>query len=305
MNVPRAIQKVRRRHRDFRNNELTRSHPARALLRYLWISGRLHILNQEVRLEFLDGIKCRVRKGDGIVGNYFFHLYEYEESLFFLHYLRGSDSLVDVGANVGHFSLIAAHWSGAQVMAIEPIPSTFQRLLTNLELNDLRGSGPGLVDPRNVGLADAHGVLRFTTNRHTANRVALEPTPDSVEVPVTALDELCVPGSIDLVKIDVEGFEHNVLRGGSAQLESDRLAAVVIELNGSGKEFGSDDHQVVELLSAQRYRPWRYDPFERELTPLEGPNPAGYNTIFIKDLERVRARVREAAPVPVAPGRMI
>jgi len=299
MRLRSAIEKVRGRHEDFKKNPLTSGRATRALFRYLWINARMHLLDQEVDLVVLDDIRCRVRKGDGVSGNYFFHLYEYQDSLFVLHYLRSGDCFVDVGANVGHYSLIAARKCEANVIAVEPVPRTFGRLVANVELNGLGKAGAGRIATRNVGLSHSRGVLRFTTRFNVANRVTPGATPDSVEVEVLSLDELCAGGPVDLLKIDVEGFEKHVLEGSQEQLDMGHLGAIIVELNGSGRRYGIEDEEVIDLLKDRCYSPYRYDPFERELTPLEGANREGYNTIFIKDIEGARARVRSARMVPI------
>lgn len=295
MELRRIADKVRNRRRDFLVNPLTKSNPNEALLKYLWINFRLYVLNQEVDLTFLENVRCQIKKGDSITGNYFFNLYEYRDSLFVMHYLRPGDRFVDVGANVGHYALIAARKCAADVIAVEPVPDTFSRLAKNIVLNGLHGSGAGRIRAMNVGLSDAKGTLSFTTGFHTANHVDTEATSTSVEVEVLPLDELCEGECVRLLKIDVEGYEKHVLCGATKQLSSSSLDAIIIELNGSGRQFGVEDSEIMSLLEGHGYHPWSYDPFTRELTPLsENDEEAGYNTIYIKNVDRVRERVRLA-----------
>lgn len=294
MGLQRLTAKVRGRYGDFKRNPLTRSHPRAALARYLWLGLRTHVLNQQVDLVFLEDIRCRIRKGDSTSGNYYFNLYEYRDSLFLLHYLRPGDCFVDVGANVGHYSLIAARKCGARVIAVEPVPETFRRLVNNIEINGLGGVGTSRIEARNIGLSDTEGTLHFTTTFHTANRVTPTPTPASVAVGVLPLDELCAGESVRLLKVDVEGYEKRVLQGATRRLASDDLDAIIVELNDSGRAFGVEDDEVIEMLTARGYSPWTYDPFTRELTSLEGKNRESYNTIFIRNIDNVRARTRNA-----------
>jgi FkbM family methyltransferase len=302
MELRRLTNKVRGRYGDFKENPLTRRNPTAALLKYLWINLRMHVLNQEIDLVFLDDVRCQIKKGDSISGNYFFNLYEYRDSLFLLHYLRPADCFVDVGANVGHYALIAARKCGARVIAVEPVPETFRRLVNNIELNGLSGAGPAQIHARHLGLSDVAGVLNFTTNYHTANHVSTEPTPNSTSVEVMALDDLCAGESLKLLKIDVEGYEKYVLRGATRHLASKSLDAIIIELNDSGREFGIEDEEVVALLRQKGYSPYNYDPFTRELISLTDKNEEGYNTIFVKNIDNVRARVGRADKARIGKG---
>jgi hypothetical protein len=100
-----------------------------------------------------------------------------------------------------------------------------------------------------------------------------------------------------LLKIDVEGFETHVLSGASSTLARHKLKAIIIELNGSGEKYGYDERKLHEKLMENDYRPFRYNPFERELTPIE--NFGSHNTIYIKDIDFVRDRVRTAEKIHI------
>lgn len=73
----------------------------------------------------------------GIVGNIYMGLEDFEEMAFLLHLLRPGDLFVDVGANVGAYSLLASGVCGAKSLAIEPIPETFSLMVENIRVNNL------------------------------------------------------------------------------------------------------------------------------------------------------------------------
>ncbi len=102
---------------------------------------------------------------------------------FLLHVLRPEDTFVDVGANVGAYTILAAKNVGADVISLEPIPSTFSKLQRNVDANKAAGK----VDLRCFGVGDQASTLRFTTHEGTINHVVAEnertKTGDTVEVP--------------------------------------------------------------------------------------------------------------------------
>jgi FkbM family methyltransferase len=126
----------------------------------------------------------------GATMNIYCGLHEAADMAFVLHVLRPGDVFLDVGANVGTYTILASGVAQARTLALEPIPATFERLLRNLRLNDLLSR----VDARCLAVGATEGSVRFTAGRDTTNRaVSLLPSPSqepTVEVPLTSLDQL-------------------------------------------------------------------------------------------------------------------
>lgn len=123
---------------------------------------------------------------------------------FCLHLLGPDSHFVDIGANVGSYTVLAAGASGARVTAVEPIPATFERLLDNVCLNRLDERVQCLM----YGLSDQRGALRFRSDLDTVNHVLQEGDEGpSIEVEVVTLDEMIKDDFPILIKIDVEGHE--------------------------------------------------------------------------------------------------
>ncbi len=162
--------------------------------------------------------------------------------------LRPGDTFVDVGANVGQLSIVAARRVGRQgrVVAIEAHPRTFGFLRDNLALNQL-----DWVDARNTALGDEEGRISFTDlSLDDQNAVATPGATASVEVPLTTLDFLWpeTAGDIRLLKIDVEGFEAKVLAGGASAIR--RCAALYIEESERNlARFGSKPAELRHTLN--------------------------------------------------------
>jgi FkbM family methyltransferase len=215
---------------------------------------------------FTDKSKLIVEKGmTGATGNIYCGLHEFEDMAFLLHFLRPGDLFVDVGANVGSYTVLASGHVGSNTISIEPVPSTFKRLQNNLTINYLGA----LVKTHNLGIGSKQGTLKFTSNLDTVNHVATDSTgTDVIEVKVEALDNLLDGFHPSLIKIDVEGFETEVLRGASEVLNDDTLKAIIIELNGSGKKYGFSDQDVHSFLLSKNFSAYKYNPFNKSLIGL-------------------------------------
>ena len=275
-----------KRYQSFKTNPLTKSNPIWALIKYLYINFLLYVLKREVTITYLNGIKAKVKKGDGIVGNYHSGLHEATDSIFLMHLLREGDFFLDIGANVGHYTLLAGIYSKCKVVAIEPIPSTFERLVNNVKLNKWEHEAELL----NIGLSNESGELVFTNQQFTTNKVST--SGHGIKVTVKTLDEICTEYIPDFIKIDVEGYEWFVLNGGLNTLSKTNLKLILIELNESGKNFNIQDEQIITLLKNKGFSPYVFNLDAKSLEEIDFKNTNQFNTLFIKDLDFVINRIK-------------
>jgi FkbM family methyltransferase len=148
--------------------------------------------------------------------------------------LSPGDVCIDVGANVGYYTLLASRLVGpaGHVYALEPAPSAFIRLNDNLALNGVSnvtalataaGAEEGHADlysgSGNVGMSS----IRHAHETWTATRVTVRPLPALVDPSELA--------RVRLVKIDVEGFEVEVLRGLEPAFARGFAPAFIVELH--------------------------------------------------------------------------
>ena len=236
-----------------------------------------------------------VEKGmTGATGNIYTGLLEFEDMAFVLHVLRQGDLFGDIGANIGVYTVLASKNAGAGVIAIEPIPSTIEKLKGNIQLNQISESVTLLAYV--VGSGKEPPSVWFTQNLDTINHVAgVDELIDKklmVEIPVKTIDYLFSGKEPVILKIDIEGFEWPALNGALTVLSSSSIKGLIIELNGSGKRYGYADEEIHQLLLSSDFKPYSYDPFLRKFTPV--PTFGNMNTIYIKDLDWVSERVRSA-----------
>ena len=175
--------------------------------------------------------------------------------------LRDGGLFVDVGANVGTYTIWAAEL-GAEVIAIEPAADTFALLEENVALNGYS------VTAVCAAAGDHCGTARFTSGLDSGNSLA----PDGpVVIELVTIDALIGDRRVAGMKIDVEGFEIDVLRGAARALADRRIDLIQIEWNGmSTQAVGADCRPVAELLDRHGYRLYRPDMAGR-LVPVTDP----------------------------------
>ena len=146
-------------------------------------------------------------------------------------YLRPGMTMVDVGAHIGYYTLLAAARVGprGRVFAVEPAEENVALLRENLAR---ARAGHVTVLPFAAGGSDAVRSFAITdsSDTHGFYQHPLQPTVRTVQVQQRALDGV-IEGPVDLVKIDVEGAELEVLAGMTRILARDRRLALVVEWN--------------------------------------------------------------------------
>lgn len=278
---------------------LNKGHKFRALSRFLkWQIGS-RLVPGQVLFEWINGSRIVVKPGEtGLTGNIYCGLDEFPDMGYLLHVLNPEDLFIDVGANVGSYTVLACAVKGAKGVCFEPVPATFERLLDNLRINGLEDR----VTAMNLGLSDGEGELLFTTGENCTNHVIAkaEASSAAVQVKVRSLDAVLAGQMPSVMKIDVEGFETPVLSGALELLRRESLHSVIMELNGSGDRYGYDEGKILKLMAELGFSTYAYEPFSRTLRAIDGKNRSSGNTLFIRDAERVGARLKGAPRIQVA-----
>lgn len=249
-----------------------------------------------IAVPFVNNSLLIVSRGmTGATGNVYCGLHEFEDMAFLLHFLRPCDLFVDIGANIGSYTILASAVAGAESIAVEPIPATFGHLMKNININ---GVNP-LVRAMNIGLAAAPGQLKFTSSLDTVNHVATEnekSTAEAMTVLAETLDNVLEEKIPQMIKIDVEGFETSVIDGAGRTLSDNRVCCVVMELNGSGERYGFNEEALHKKMIDYGFKTFAYSPFDRKLISLHERKSTSGNTLYIRDCDLAQKRI-SAAPV--------
>ncbi|GBE05963.1 MAG TPA: FkbM family methyltransferase [Nitrospirae bacterium] len=168
-------------------------------------------------------------------------------------------TIFDCGANIGLYTLRAAQNRSAKIYAFEPNPSVFQRLVKNVKANDLSN-----VTALPLAIGSINGKTTLTWDSSTLSGKVVkgrQAGQNEVEVEVTTLDrisEMYHVTSIDILKLDVEGQEHEALKGGTQTLKKTKKLVleyhndkVRAECESFLKEAGFD--KVMEIPGHQYY----------------------------------------------------
>jgi FkbM family methyltransferase len=163
--------------------------------------------------------------------------------------VQSGDVVADVGASIGLYTLALAHRVGprGRVHAFEPDRESFGWLSRNVDLN---GVGEW-VHLYCCAVGDEDGTVAFAGGRSTESTIVEAPSPGSGRVQSTRLDGILVDKKVDLLKIDVEGFEEKVLRG-AAGLLSDLAhgpRTIFVEVHPfAWKSFDVRDQSLLQIL---------------------------------------------------------
>ncbi|MBC1262420.1 FkbM family methyltransferase [Synechococcus sp. BSF8S] len=174
---------------------------------------------------------------------------------------------IDIGANFGLHTLLGCDLVGprGQVLAVEPVPENLRLLRRNLELNGFTErcviAEMALADGscERVGMTIEPGIS-------LAASIAENFEGDKIEVPAGTLDQLIIGKNVvpDLVKIDVEGAEHEVLKGAVELLKHGPPLLIEVHRFALG-HFGSSAGLLERFLESFGYREERLDEVKGKL----------------------------------------
>jgi FkbM family methyltransferase len=193
-----------------------------------------------------DGRLLQCQLADRTQRTMYFDLFEPGETRLLRKLLDSGDTFIDVGAHIGWFTTVAARSVGAvgQVIACEPYPSNTAMLKRNLARNDC--SNVRVVE---AALGSQRGTITLATAGDSGGVTALDWARDGrVEVPMMTLDDIAGDmAAVAFIKVDVEGWEAHVLRGGERTLQQTEY--VLIEINPQAlRKAGSSPDEIFGLL---------------------------------------------------------
>ncbi|HMA21704.1 MAG TPA: FkbM family methyltransferase, partial [Gemmatimonadaceae bacterium] len=276
---------------------LNAGRPFRAAGRFISWQVRSRLASGPLIVDFVEGTKLLVSRGQtGATGNIYTGLHELPEMSFALHFLRPDDLFIDIGANVGTYTIIAAGACGARCISFEPGQSAFDALKANARLNELESR----VDARQSAVGERNGWTSFTASGDTLAHVASDDDRQPMtRVAITTLDDAISGQHPVLAKIDVEGYEGPVVAGAPRTLADPSLLAVIMETNDSGRRYSMSSGDVDATMRQLGFHSFTYDAFTRKLTESHAGSLAE-NSIYVRDLAAVEDRLRSARKFRIA-----
>ena len=192
-------------------------------------------------------------------------------------HLGAGATFIDVGADIGYYSLKAAPLVGptGHVIAVEPNPEALGRLQVNLA-----ASGAGVVAVAPVACSDTEGTLQLyvapdanagETSLSKANASQVGAVTRTYQVRARPLDDIVRESGVtrvDAIKVDVEGAEYLVLKGAEQTLDRFHPMLLIEMVEEQLRAMGTSSKQVRELLKAHGYRAGRRDNANFEFLPV-------------------------------------
>ncbi len=194
---------------------------------------------------------------------------DYDEMQFMHHYLRQGDGFLDIGANIGTYTLLAASLVGAagHVDAFEPGPVALARLRENVALNDL---GCVTIHPEAVGAVT--GVIQFVSDQDVLNRIKSAATAgQTTGVSCVRLDDVLQDRLYAMGKMDIEGAEPLAFLGAERLVAAKNPPVWLLEINGKLRDYGFAESDFAHWLFQNGYDLALYNADRRTLEKTKEP----------------------------------
>jgi FkbM family methyltransferase len=175
---------------------------------------------------------------------------------------------IDIGANIGYHSLLAAHYSRGQVYAFEPEERNFHLLTHNITLNGYR-----TITPYRKAVGDRNGSLKlYKSDNNAGDHQAYRTSEhrESVDVEVVRIDDqLDHVQHVAFVKIDVQGFELNVVKGMEQTLRQNHNIKISSEFWPDGmKRAGSSGEEYLKFMESLGFSWYLLDEDKQQLRTM-------------------------------------
>ncbi|MHC1740418.1 MAG: FkbM family methyltransferase [Anaerolineaceae bacterium] len=250
----------------------------------------------ELVKEVFPGVRMHLFRGEILSKAIFMGNFEWQEIQFLSKILHNGDTFIDIGGNIGFYSVIAAKLVGAsgKVIAVEPVKKTFDRLNQNIQLNHYQN-----VQTFQLALSSKNGVLPMNVSQDGYDAWNSLTTPARgetylvEEVKTQTLDDFIeankIPGKVKMVKIDVEGWESELAKGATRFFSLAQSPILQVEFNQTAlKSAGSSSKQLHDQITACGYSFYVYDGKKNRLTPfIFETEDLDTNLYAIKDIEAV------------------
>jgi FkbM family methyltransferase len=241
-------------------------------------------------------LRCHPASHSASRAIYFSCLPDYWEMRFILDYLRPGDAFIDVGANVGLYTILALSVVGdqGQIHAFEPNPLVAAMLRESIALNSAEN-----ITVHEIGLADTDGVAAFSSAGDDCVSHIVSSSGDiGTQIPICRLDRLLPEAPYAMMKLDIEGYEPFAIRGASQWTQNQIPPVMLVEMGGYTKRYGIRTDEFVEELDQIGYFTAVYNPESCQIQPCKPWEIPSDNVLAIAKgrQELIEKRLRERRP---------
>ena len=234
----------------FEGKGLTKFSTVRKIKKYALDNFKTEFVYVQGNKIFLDEEDCLQLSVNEVI--------EPVETKLFNDIIKNGEILLDVGANIGYFTLLMAKLSGpsGKVFSFEPEDKNFKILEKNVKINNYHN-----VVLEKKGVSDRNGINKFFLSSKNTGMHSLQKIRDDVKevkIDVIKLDDyfsaLDLAEKISLIKIDVEGAEFQVLNGMKTILKNKNLKLLIEFIPEHLKKHGTNPGDVLKILEDNNFK---------------------------------------------------
>jgi FkbM family methyltransferase len=165
---------------------------------------------------------------------------------------------LDIGAYCGDASLIFTQYHPSVIYAYEPESRNFNLLKKTIEKNNIKD----IVIPIKKGLGDEKGIFNITISGTASTlNTTLQTTSKIEKVEISTLNDDCMDKNVGLIKMDVEGFEYNVIKGGLEMIKKNK-PILLISLYHTAKDFFEIPPMILSVCPDYKLKIIDLEPFD-------------------------------------------
>ncbi|MEO5893103.1 MAG: FkbM family methyltransferase [Ferruginibacter sp.] len=211
-----------------------------------------------------------------------FEEYESEDADLLYKLINNGDTIFDIGANIGWYSIVLSKkFPSSLIHSFEPIPATYESLVTNIALNNC-----STVNSNNFGFSNEAKTLKFYTSPHTSVSSSSQNLTDDAQAIETSCEVVTLDSyeqdkkiRIDVIKCDVEGAELFVYQGGIQTIEKYKPIVFTEMLRKWSAKFGYHPNDIIALFTQQGYQCF-YNDGNHQLAVIKEISESTTNTNF-------------------------
>jgi FkbM family methyltransferase len=186
-----------------------------------------------------------------------FREYEPEEMRVTSLLVRDGDTILDIGANIGWFSLsLAREKNDLRIHAFEPVKPTYENLVANIKLNGVK-----TITPHNIGLSNKEEVTEFyyyEAGSGNASKRLMDPSRENLKIhcklePMDQVIQREGLNRVDFIKCDVEGAEYFTFQGGFDTIKVFKPIIFTEMLRKWAKKYDYHPNDIINFLAKLEY----------------------------------------------------